>query len=110
MYNCPWPRGEPGRPNLNYPVMHAGEGTSQKAMLLQRPNALRPPPRGVEGVPPFSDPNVHVVEVTKAKQVDIEANGIKRGRGKGKEKEGVVSQSDHGRGKKAKETKEGKRI
>ena len=110
MYNCPWPRGEPGKPNINYPVMNAGEGTSQQQpMLLQRPNATRPPPRGVEGMPPLSDPNVHVVEVTTPKEADIEANGIKRGRGKGKEKEGVTSQSESGRAKKVKENKEVKR-
>ncbi|MCO5590924.1 hypothetical protein L7F22_044900 [Adiantum nelumboides] len=78
-------------------------------MLLQQPNAVRPPPREVEGVPPLPDPNASVVEVTQSKEDDIEANGIKRVREKGKEKEGVTSQSDHGLGKKTKETKEGKR-
>ena len=48
-------------------------------------------------------------EVANTKDVDIEANGIKRGRGKAKEKEGATSQSDHGPGKKVKETKEVKR-
>ncbi|MCO5605707.1 hypothetical protein L7F22_059891 [Adiantum nelumboides] len=79
-------------------------------MLLQRPNAAQPPPRGVEGVPPSPDPNVSVVEVTQSKEEDIEANGIKHGREKGKKMEGVTSQTDHGRGKKTKETKEGKRT
>ncbi|RYA44996.1 hypothetical protein DD606_25040 [Enterobacter cloacae complex sp. GF14B] len=51
-----------------------------------------------------------MVEVTNSNEVDMEANGIKRGRGKGKEKEGVTSQSDHGQEKKAKETKEAKRT
>ena len=113
MYNCPWPRGEPGRPNLNYPVMNAGDGADQQPRILQRPNGgpglARPQPREADTIPPLPDPKVHVVEVSNTKDVDIEANGIKRGRGKAKEKEGATSQSDHGRGKKAKETKEVKK-
>ena len=89
--------------------MNAGEGNIQQPVLLQRPNVARPPPRGAKGIPPMPDPNVHVVEVTTPKEVDIKANGIKRGRGKDKEKEGVASQSEHGQGKKVKETKEVKR-
>src|SRR5262249_48752146 len=54
------------------------------------------------------DSNVHVVEVTKAREIDIEPNGIKRGCGKGKEKEGVTSQSDHKQSKKVNETKKAK--
>ncbi|MCO5551582.1 hypothetical protein L7F22_005087 [Adiantum nelumboides] len=63
------------------------EGTSQQPMLLQQPNVARPPPRGVEGVPPLPDPDVSVIEVTQSKEDDIEANGIKRGR----EKEAIKS-------------------
>ncbi|MCO5571616.1 hypothetical protein L7F22_025362 [Adiantum nelumboides] len=77
-------------------------------MLLQRPNGARSQQQGgVDNVPPLLvDPNVHVVKVIKIEQEEMEANGIKQGHGKDKEKEGVASQSDHGRGKKAKESKE----
>ena len=50
-----------------------------------------------------------MLEVTTPKEVDIKVNGIKGGRGKEKEKEGVASQSKHGQAKKVKETKEVKR-
>ena len=29
MYNCPWTRGDPGRPNLNYPAINAGDNSNQ---------------------------------------------------------------------------------
>ncbi len=108
MNNCPYPRGEPGRPNLNYPQMYAGDPPPMRPThVLQRPNPmareggpLAPAQEGVV-IPPLPDPNVHVIEVTSEQ---LEANGVKRTRGKEKEDIPMEETSAEGakRGKKEK--------
>ncbi|MCO5558777.1 hypothetical protein L7F22_012364 [Adiantum nelumboides] len=91
MYNCPYPRGELGRPNLDYPVLNAGDPPRQPVLLQHRNmgpvTKARPPPptnNGGDTIPPLSDPTVHVVEVANASHKNegaIEFNGVKRDRG-----------------------------
>ena len=119
MNNCPYPRmNPPGRANISYPVMNAGDPPRGPQRILQRGDPLPPqerrplPPIQEEAtIPPLPNATVNVVEVTKAQEgvkkssEEMEVNGAKRTRGKEKEEVSMEEETLPEEGKAKNETK-----